>query len=201
LKNKPNRTYSDSIDNKLNIHNSIFSKYNKNNTIFFKNEFEHSSTDIDLIKNITTLNIPISISTNLNITTTDMDAYLRPVSENYDIQINDLPISFKKSIFANIQNSISTGITRDMFLKNTNNLNSNLYKNFNLVNKLNSNILLNQNNPLFTLSTENIDFENNREISTSFDNFGINSKNSFGSLIPISKFLDLDRIDRDGFSY
>lgn len=160
-------------------------------------ERKPTGTDYDdnsTIFNLTTLGIPNFEHGNVNISTTDIDAYLRPVSSNTTtFNHTDLPNSLKKTIVSNIYNTFSGQKTRQSFIYDLGNVYP--HSDFDKGGAFEHD----DNSPNYSSSVNK--FSYSAGDSTDYDNFSNGLGSGFGSEIPLSDYLDVDSFSRDFYNF
>jgi len=88
-------------------------------------------SDYDLLNNNSLYSMPINLKSNIEITSSDIDAYLRPLTNDIKYKINPEPSALKKSLFGNIQSGFSIGLARYLMFKNLNSISGDSIQNIN----------------------------------------------------------------------
>jgi hypothetical protein len=185
----------------------LYNKINTNNLDIITNQTPLTKdSDILFKKNISIDNLKHNNGLRVKLSTSDIDAYLRPITKEIGVITNDIPESFKKGILTNIFDMAERGISNKILMsylttansKITNNININ---NYSITNNQNPNIGNNINTHLGSIITNESMLENTYNDSTDTDNYTGNVLEGYGSKIPISLFLDLDKYKRQSTSY
>lgn len=152
-----------------------------NSDVYFDNSF---------INNMTTLGLPYSVGGSTNLSTTDIDAYLRPTGqlsgvfyENSDDSLGKAMMSSVYSLFLNDSNrsSISSELLES-----------------GIVNTKKNPLEFSEDSTFFDQIFPSSTFEFSENLETSdFDEYSVGESIGFGAHIDISNYLDIDTFNRE----
>jgi hypothetical protein len=148
------------------------------------------------------LGLPISVKSDISISNTDMDAFLRPTSGNQILKNNQERLPFKKSILANLHTGFSIGQVKSLIFEHINSMSGDSNQNNNLIllNGGNNNYNgFKNSNTINSINSDNL-LDSGRTKIKDYDNFSNNTGITDNADISLSEYIDIDNYKRS-FSF